>query len=119
MSCVLVTCAVGDGDVDEPYIPPDEHLQLTDPTLSNDTYVQDTLHIDDVHRQVRPHRGVWLFVVDAAQRVLLVHRSGRMVTCPNTWSLVGRAEGAGERPLKLYRWSSPVCPYGSEPRLFE
>lgn len=36
------------------------------------------MHIDVVHRTGRAHRGVWLFVVDAEERVLLVHRSGRM-----------------------------------------
>lgn len=81
-----------DDDDVQPHIPPDEQLQLCDPTFATDDYVPNSLlHIDAVHRTGAPHRGVWLFVVDSQERVLLVHRSPRMVTCPNTWSLVGTA----------------------------
>ena len=77
-------------------IPPDEQLQVCDPSLGTDAYVADSfLHIDAVHRTGAPHRGVWLFVVSEG-RVLLVHRSARMVTCPDTWSLVGEHNQPGE-----------------------
>jgi len=77
---------------------PDELLQLTG--LESDAYVDTFLPIDAVHRAGRPHRGVWLFVVDADRRVLMLHRSGRMVTCPNSWSSVGEHNQPGEGYLE-------------------
>ena len=59
--------------------------------------------LDLVHRQGRPHKGVWVFVVNAAGQMLLLRRSAHMMTCPNTWSIVGEHNQPGESYLQAGR----------------
>ena len=55
-----------------------------------------TATIEFAHRHGLAHRGLWVFVVDAALSVLMLRRSPRVKTCPNTWSAVGEHLLPGE-----------------------
>ncbi len=55
-------------------------------------------HIDVVHRDGRLHVGHVLFVMDAMGHVLFMKRSGDVVTCPNTWSVLGEHANVDEMP---------------------
>jgi len=56
--------------------------------------------IDEVHVKGLVHFGAWIFVTDATnQRVLLLKRGPQLVTCPNSWSLVGEHTLGDESPL--------------------
>jgi len=52
--------------------------------------------IDLVHKQKLPHTGVWIFICDNQRRVLLTKRAPDMVTCPNSWTLLGEHSSVGE-----------------------
>ena len=46
--------------------------------------------INTVHTQKIKHRGVWMYILDNTKRKLLVlKRSIRHVTCPDTWTVCG------------------------------
>jgi hypothetical protein len=55
-------------------------------------------HIDIVHRDARLHVGHVLFVMDGEGYVLFMKRSGDVVTCPNTWSVLGEHANDNEMP---------------------
>ena len=53
--------------------------------------------IDAVHRQGVPHRGVWLHVLTRTDgHLLLVRRSLRMATCPDSLSIIGEHHAGRE-----------------------
>ncbi|KAL3786928.1 hypothetical protein HJC23_013263 [Cyclotella cryptica] len=54
--------------------------------------------IDSAHRNGRLHTGSILFVMDVSGRFLLLKRSASVVTCPETWSIVGEHSVVGEDP---------------------
>lgn len=54
--------------------------------------------VDKAHRQQLPHRGVWVFIVDENNQILVIERSLRTVTCPGAWSTVGEHS----HPLESY-----------------
>jgi 8-oxo-dGTP pyrophosphatase MutT (NUDIX family) len=56
--------------------------------------------IDEVHVKGLVHFGAWIFVTDVTnQKVLLLKRGPQLVTCPNSWSLVGEHALGDESPL--------------------
>ena len=68
----------------------DEGASLIEVVSADDRTVVELKPLDEVHRQARTHRGVWVFVVNvAAGQVLLLRRPTTMMTCPDTWSVLG------------------------------
>lgn len=59
--------------------------------------------IDVAHRQGRIHTGSIMYVVDTHDHVLLLRRGPDLVTCPNTWSIVGEHHFRKEVPLEAAR----------------
>ncbi|KAL7486926.1 hypothetical protein ACHAW6_012532 [Cyclotella cf. meneghiniana] len=57
--------------------------------------------IDAAHRNGLLHTGSILFVMDASGRFLLLKRSASVVTCPETWSVVGEHSVVGEDPYDV------------------
>lgn len=60
-----------------------------------------TESIDAAHRKGILHTGGILYVMDADGRFLLMKRSSSVVTCPNTWSIVGEHSIVGENAKNL------------------
>ncbi|KAL7471013.1 hypothetical protein ACHAXS_013528 [Conticribra weissflogii] len=52
--------------------------------------------IDVTHRRGWMHVGHCLFVMDDTGKLLFLKRSNEVVTCPNTWSIVGEHSVVGE-----------------------
>lgn len=88
-------------------VPIPSHGDLVDPFLALQTLKDElpfektltsssTMSIDQVHRQGFPHLGVWIFVVDSDERLLITKRGKKLLTCPNSWSLVGEHSSFGE-----------------------
>ena len=53
--------------------------------------------IGAAHSKGLLHRGVWIFVLNPQQHVLVMKRSAATVTCPGAWALVGE-HSAPSRP---------------------
>ncbi|KAL7438797.1 hypothetical protein ACHAXH_005370 [Discostella pseudostelligera] len=66
------------------YDPP--HLTPIDPStlISKGAYPIDTVHINGYL-----HTGHVVFVMDASRKLLFLQRSSNVITCPNTWSVLG------------------------------
>ena len=86
-----------------PPLRPDEGTSLIEVVSSDDRTVVELRPLDEVHRQARTHRGVWVFVVNVAGQVLLLRRPTTMMTCPDTWSVVGEHNQPGESYLQAGR----------------
>lgn len=54
--------------------------------------------IDSVHRQGLIHIGSWIWIEDIQGKVLVLKRSPTLVTCPNSYSLVGEHASRFEQP---------------------
>ena len=59
--------------------------------------------IDIAHRTGSFHFGNIMFVTDSSERILLLKRSSELVTCPNTWSVVGEHRFRDEDPAETTR----------------
>lgn len=66
------------------YDPP--HLTPIDPStlISKGAYPIDTVHINGYL-----HTGHVVFVMDASRKLLFLQRSSNVITCPNSWSVLG------------------------------
>ena len=66
-----------------------------------------TLSIDAAHRQGVLHTGGVLYVMDSSDKLLLMKRSSTVVTCPNTWSILGEhsiiGEDANDLPIRALK----------------
>lgn len=51
--------------------------------------VQRAVPIDDVHRKGLPHKGSWIFALDARMHLLLAWRARDSYTCPASWAPLG------------------------------
>lgn len=80
-----------------------EGASLIEVVSSDDRTVVELRPLDEVHRQALTHRGVWVFVVNVAGQVLLLRRPATMMTCPETWSVVGEHNKPGESYLQAGR----------------
>lgn len=56
--------------------------------------------IDDAHKQGLAHKGNWIYVVDSLHRIFVLKRGPQLVTCPNSWSLVGEHAFGDETMLE-------------------
>lgn len=74
-------------------------LDITDPTVWLDTQNPKMVGIDEAHRSGHVHFGVWIFIVDSSQKVLLLKRGPELVTCPNSWGLLGEHASYKENPI--------------------
>ena len=55
-----------------------------------------TAPIDEVHNGGLLHRGIWLFVLDQNDRILMLRRAEHVATCAASWGLVGEHSDPGE-----------------------
>jgi isopentenyldiphosphate isomerase len=69
------------------------HLTPIDPSILIEL---GTESIDAAHRNGILHTGGILFVMDVAGKFLVMKRSSSVVTCPDTWSIVGEHSIVGE-----------------------
>lgn len=69
------------------------HLTPIDPQILVEL---GTLSIDAVHRKGVLHTGGVLYVMDSSNKILLLKRSSSVVTCPDTWSILGEHSIIGE-----------------------
>lgn len=53
------------------------------------TSTSSIITINAAHSNSIPHRGVWIYIVDENDELLLLKRSTETVTCPNTWGFPG------------------------------
>ena len=53
--------------------------------------------IDAAHRNGRIHTGAWIYIVDDADKLLLLRRGPKLVTCPLRWGMVGEHTFRDER----------------------
>ena len=69
------------------------HLTPIDPSIlvSRGSYP-----IDAAHRNGYLHTGHVLYIMDAEGKILFLQRSSNVVTCPNTWSILGEHSTVGE-----------------------
>lgn len=74
------------------------HLTPIDPTI---LITVGTESIDAAHRKGLLHIGGVVYVMDAHGRFLLMKRSSSVVTCPDTWSIVGEHSVVGEDAKNL------------------
>lgn len=59
------------------------------------------LTIDQAHRQGKFHMGAWIHLTDSSgDKVLLLKRGPNLVTCPNSWGLIGEHTQRDETPLE-------------------
>jgi isopentenyldiphosphate isomerase len=77
------------------------HLTPVNPSVLIETGSES---IDVAHRKGLLHIGAILYVMDSNEQILLMKRSASVVTCPNTWSIVGEhsvvGEDANDLPLR-------------------
>jgi len=77
------------------------HLDLLDPR--SDLRSIGFRNIDVTHRQGMIHTGAWIHLVDTSlsqnPKVLLLRRGKGLVTCPDTWSLIGEHAYRDETPV--------------------
>ena len=45
--------------------------------------------LDEAHRKGYIHSGTWIIVMDSQQQILLLKRGPELVTCQNSWGLLG------------------------------
>ncbi|KAL3817475.1 hypothetical protein ACHAXA_001482 [Cyclostephanos tholiformis] len=75
--------------------PPIHHLTPIDPSALIPTGAS---NIDVAHRRGELHVGHVLFVMDVGGYVLFLKRSTNVVTCPDTWSVLGEHANIDESP---------------------
>lgn len=75
------------------------HIMVAEQLVSNDTLVP----IDDAHRQGLLHSGAWIAVLDSDGKSLVLTRGPHLVTCPNSYSLLGEHTLGSEQPLHTVR----------------
>lgn len=80
-------------ELPESFIVQPAHLTPVDPTALIEL---GTESIDAAHKKGFLHTGAVLFVTDSSGKILVMKRSASVVTCPNTWSIVGEHSIAGE-----------------------
>ena len=59
--------------------------------------------IDEAHRQGLIHSGAWIWIEDIDGKVLVLKRGPGLVTCPNSYSLVGEHTQGIEDPHETWR----------------
>eukprot|EP01083_Nonionella_stella_P296065 1005889_1 len=63
--------------------------------------------LDSAHRDGMIHLGAWIHVIDSSlshdPRLLLLKRGEDLVTCPNSWGLVGEHAYRDEPPIETVR----------------
>lgn len=81
------------------------HLGEIDPNTDLDSVGFEG--IDAVHRNGLIHAGAWIQVLDSplstSPNTLLLRRGEKLVTCPESWSLVGEHAYRDESPLETMR----------------
>jgi isopentenyldiphosphate isomerase len=81
--------------------PPNLHDQVH--ILKTLRLLPEHLSIDEIHRRGLYHSGTWITIVDKQQHVLLLKRAPHLVTCPNSWSLLGEHASPEEAPLETVK----------------
>lgn len=65
-----------------------EHIDASIDGKANSS-MESIVSIHDAHSLSMPHRGVWLYIVNENDELLLSKRTADTVTCPNTWNVQG------------------------------
>ena len=80
------------------FVSPSQELKFLEPVdVKHQVKTVGYLPIDQVHRQEKIHSGAWVVVTDqTGDKVLLLKRGPQLVTCPNTWGLVGEHSNGDE-----------------------
>ncbi len=82
------------------------HLELIDPSRS--IKAGGYKSIDSTHKEGLIHIGSWIAITDTSlnednPQILLLKRSEELVTCPNTWGLVGEHAFRNEDPIETVK----------------
>ena len=81
-----------------------EPKHLSPINATGDLIARSTLYsIDKAHRQGLIHFGAWIWIEDVDGKVLILKRSPDLVTCPNSFSLVGEHAQGFEDPHETWR----------------
>jgi isopentenyldiphosphate isomerase len=81
-----------------------EPTHLTPLDVAKDLVARDKLYsIDDAHRQGLIHCGTWIWISDSEGKVLVLKRGPHLVTCPNSYSLLGEHTLGLEKPEETVR----------------
>mmetsp|Transcript_18900 Transcript_18900/g.27972 ORF Transcript_18900/g.27972 Transcript_18900/m.27972 type:complete len:271 (+) Transcript_18900:343-1155(+) len=64
---------------------------------------QQFLPIDQVHQNGLIHSGTWINVRDSEGKYLVLKRGPKLVTCPNSFSLLGEHAQGAEKPTEIAR----------------
>ncbi len=83
-----------------------DHLDLIDPSKS--LKAGGYKSIDSTHREGLIHIGSWIAITDTSlnsdnPQILLLKRGEELVTCPNTWGLVGEHSFRNEEPIETVK----------------
>lgn len=65
-----------------------EQIDLSENGWVNTNY-SSVVSIDNAHNLRMPHRGVWLYIVNEHDQILMMKRPADAVTCPSTWNAPG------------------------------
>ena len=56
---------------------------------STNSSMSSMVDINVAHSQSMPHRGVWMYLVNENEELLLTKRTTESVTCPGSWNVLG------------------------------
>lgn len=59
--------------------------------------------IDTVHRKGLIHAGTWINIRDSEGKYLVIKRGPQLITCPNSFTLVGEHSQGAEKPIHTVR----------------
>ena len=76
-----------------------EELPHLTPVEASSLIPRGSYPIDVAHRNAYLHTGHCVFIMDASGLLLFLKRSPDVVTCPNTWSILGEHTKANENPF--------------------
>lgn len=78
------------------------HLALVN--VTKDLVPRSNLYlIDKVHLEGLVHFGAWIWISDSEGKVLVLKRGPHLVTCPNSYGLLGEHTLRGESPQQTWR----------------
>ena len=107
----------------QPTLSSKEPPRLT-PNRSIDSHAKRFVLIDVAHRNGYVHSGSALYIMDSSGLLLFLQRSTNLVTCPNTWSLLGEHStvgegGDGNGSTRVRRGTWFCCNWQSQIQLFK
>ena len=81
-----------------------EPAHLAPINVTNDLVPRSNLYlIDEVHLEGLIHFGAWIWISDSEGKVLVLKRGPHLVTCPNSYGLLGEHTLGRENPRQTWR----------------